>query len=470
MYNEYEDKVDLYLNPEVADINKVKADDMNYIKYNLPHISNEVDSSYNTNLIKTKNLCDEIFELGNINDSGVESTSTNTYRSVNYYNVKGGSTLICSYTATTGTKLNWVACYDENKTFITRLTDIQQTAFTLANNVAYIRIGFYKTSNIERSDFSDVMLVYGNTPETYEAFVTNSIVVENEKFTDTLNVGAFVDGTKRLNVLNSKNLLLNKQNSQTINGLTITRNSDGTLKINGTANAQTELYFIGDTSIYYLFDELKAGNTYTYSCVPNNSNNYKAYMTVKHSNNTYDYNEDSGNGVSVAIQSGDTYRIFLRIVNGATLDNIIFSPMIEKGNTKTSYEPYATPSIVVDNDEIYSKGVVLYSSSTGSNGSITLSDNVSNYKYLEIFFDSGSTASRVVSQKVDLSLGTGTSLFKWSCDSSGSVYAFIRDIKISGTTIENFSSGANYSAITYSATLSKTNTNSIYIFKVIGYK
>jgi hypothetical protein len=63
-------------------------------------------SNNNKILICNKNLCDEIFESGNINDNGQETTSSTTYRSTNYYKVASGQTLICSYNATADTNLN----------------------------------------------------------------------------------------------------------------------------------------------------------------------------------------------------------------------------------------------------------------------------------------------------------------------------------------------------------------------------
>lgn len=130
----------------------------------------QVVTGNNQVLVCGKNLCDGIFESGNINNSGSETTSSTTYRSTNYLAVKGGETLICSYTATTGTNLNICACYDKNKTFITRLTNLKTDPFTLPNNTAFIRLGFYKSGSISPSDFSNVMLVYGTTATPYEAY------------------------------------------------------------------------------------------------------------------------------------------------------------------------------------------------------------------------------------------------------------------------------------------------------------
>ena len=137
-----------------------------------PRYPQEVESVRGNNKLKIvgKNLCDGIWELGNIQDDGTEVSSTNTYKSVNYYTVKGGETLICSYIATSGTQLNWCACYDKNKIFMTRLTNLKKNPFTLPNNTVYIRIGFYKSGGISTDDFSDVMLEYGSQSTIYEPY------------------------------------------------------------------------------------------------------------------------------------------------------------------------------------------------------------------------------------------------------------------------------------------------------------
>ena len=49
-------------------------------------------------------------------------------------------------------------------------------------------------------------------------------------------------------------------------------------------------------------------------------------------------------------------------------------------------------------------GVVLYNNSTGTNGTVTLSDNINNYKYIEIFGYSNLFNSSIYT-KYDVNLG-----------------------------------------------------------------
>lgn len=381
---QYENKVALIENADIPDINKVKANDMNEIKQvvnenddkfltNGLNVSNELDEDYRVNLLKTKNLCDEIFELGNINDSGVESASTNTFRSVNYYNVKGGSTLICSYTATTGTKLNWVACYDENKTFITRLTDIQQTAFTLADNVAYIRIGFYKTSNIARNDFSDVMLVYGDTPETYEPFIPNQILVDNEKYTDTLNVGNVVDSRSRVNILYSKNLF----DKNAVSSLDAYISGVGTITND---NANKTIYI-----------PIKANTTYTISKVASQRFRVATYTSTPANGSTSSNVQTDNTGTKLTITSGANDNYLAVWLYNSGVDTLTYQQIIDS-LTIQEESSIITPSIYVDGEEIYSKiKITNYTYSGTTNELSNLTTNVSATNKIPVFADIGTT-------------------------------------------------------------------------------
>lgn len=113
----------------------------------------------------------------------------------------------------------------------------------------------------------------------------------------------------------------------------------------------------------------------------------------------------------------------------------------------------------------------LYENSSGSTGNITLSDDVSNYKFLEIYFGGGASANdRMDFVKVDLSLSKNVSLFKFSSDAGGTLYAQCRDVTISGTTISTLDSTRYWTATYTGSSWSKSANNSIYIKKVIGYK
>ncbi len=85
-------------------------------------------------------------------------------------------------------------------------------------------------------------------------------------------------------------------------------------------------------------------------------------------------------------------RPFTSVNSGiATLNSIYqYEMQLELGSTRTTYEEVKQYQILVDNEEIYSKQVVLWTnpspSSTFARQTITLSDSIVNYNYYEVIF------------------------------------------------------------------------------------
>lgn len=140
-------------------------------------------------------------------------------------------------------------------------------------------------------------------------------------------------------------------------------------------------------------------------------------------------------------------------------------------NTKTTDTLPVGSEVDFDGNEVPSGWTevnnVLYYNASGSNDTITLSDNVNNYDYLEIYY-SGNTPSNILTQKVDLKLGNGTILFMFNADNNGSMYFNTRSVSISGTTIST--NGTRYGTGQSGSWSNFSHTNNVYIYKVIGYK
>ena len=125
-----------------------------------------------------------------------------------------------------------------------------------------------------------------------------------------------------------KNLINNIATTQTINGITYTVNDDGSVLVNGTATALTILNIIGNNT--YI-----TRGIYTLSGCPSGG-----------SNNTYrlDINDgartewrDYGNSSAFALTSDTLIRnVRIRIAKGATIDNLLFKPMLEKRKSSNS--------------------------------------------------------------------------------------------------------------------------------------
>lgn len=119
----------------------------------------------------------------------------------------------------------------------------------------------------------------------------------------------------------------------TINGITYTPNSDGTIHVQGTATDRSQYYIVNQNAAYR--KEVKPG-TYVLSGCPagGSGNTYEMIM-----NGTGGNVIDQGDGVQFTV--AENKMIYLRfIVHAEQTVDITLHPMIEYGNVKTEYEPY----------------------------------------------------------------------------------------------------------------------------------
>ena len=128
-----------------------------------------------------------------------------------------------------------------------------------------------------------------------------------------------------------KNLLKNTAVTKTVNGVTFTVNSDGTITANGTATSRIIFLvgtaYISHTGNYTYTGTPSGGAASTYSMNYRNSN---AYKTV-----------ETGNGITTQFEGGKTYEAVIDIRSGVTISNLIFSPMLRDADiTDDTYEPY----------------------------------------------------------------------------------------------------------------------------------
>lgn len=133
-----------------------------------------------------------------------------------------------------------------------------------------------------------------------------------------------------------KNLLNIQTSSSSQFGITVTKNSDGTLTVNGTATADAAVIFNTTVTL--------AAGTYTLSGCPSGG-----------SSSTYNLNldqlstmRDNGSGVTFTLNAERTSTAYVSVKSGVTLNNVIFKPMIVSGSTSGDFEPYtgkkATPN------------------------------------------------------------------------------------------------------------------------------
>lgn len=119
---------------------------------------------------------------------------------------------------------------------------------------------------------------------------------------------------------------------------------------------------------------------------------------------------------------------------------------------------------------INTRVVTLYSDTTGTDGDVTLSDNVSNYSYLEVFGYEGINQTQVYT-KYDLSLSKNLNLFGGSIQQNGNLFRITASsYTVSGTTLTKKSANTGHANI-FTKTINEQNsTGDIKITKVLGIK
>ena len=178
------------------------------------------------------------------------------------------------------------------------------------------------------------------------------------------------DSIARLDNVVSRNLLnLYNFQSQTINGVTFTKNEDNSITINGTATQAFGVDFVRF--------KLKSG---TYHLALNETVTNDFYI--------YDYDTNTGiisnNSTATLTQDYNNVGFDTWINSGTTFNNVTIYPQLEEGSTATPYTPYLNLE-----EAMQSKGVILFDGATG--GNVVLSDTPSNYNTLDIYYNVGST-------------------------------------------------------------------------------
>ena len=143
-----------------------------------------------------------------------------------------------------------------------------------------------------------------------------------------------VTGNNKI-IVSGKNLLPPDNNtSTTINGVTFTRNSDGSVLVNGTATANTQYitsknFMLEDGKTYILSGCPNGGSTSTYML---NINQY--YNNTSHVLNNIGHNQK----FTYVLDSKNSNYIYIYIVSGTKCDNLLFKPMVSINGG--DYEPY----------------------------------------------------------------------------------------------------------------------------------
>lgn len=207
------------------------------------------------------------------------------------------------------------------------------TAITTAEN--------FDNSKWEQTNI--VEIVQSEKSKIYDLIEALSTPIVGEGENITLNDTAKkrfenfdIEGNSEQATRSGKNKLQNTLESQTINGLTVVVNDDKTIKINGTATANT-LLTIGTMTFI-------ANQQYYVSGCPSGGSDSTYRIDYRTSSDAVPFIE-YGQGATLNRTDDITLTAKIRIASGATLSNLIFAPMVTEGSTATPYEQYgASPS------------------------------------------------------------------------------------------------------------------------------
>ena len=220
---------------------------------------------------------------------------------------------------------------------------------------------------ITQNDLDGTVYLYGNRfidGETEQCILTNfRITRKNEDLFEPYTGGQpspSPDYPQPIEVIEEdfnitscgKNLLPNNITSQTINGLTITKNDDNSVTINGTTTAYTALSFIenfilpkGDYTLSYHYNGQFPEQGSIWTIATDLEDNQIFGFPIDY-NSTKTLNENTTfSKIGIAIQTDKE------------INNLTLYPMIEQGIEATEYEPYqgTTTAIVLPDEQFAAK-------------------------------------------------------------------------------------------------------------------
>ena len=191
----------------------------------------------------------------------------------------------------------------------------------------------YKTAELTEGQITDVIgvndiVIKGNTSQDGEPTPSSPIDV---------NV---VSGNNVIRT-NNKNLLPNNAQNLTQNGVTFTVNKDKSIKINGTASANTDIYLFGGTTDRGNYLHFSKG---TYSLSTPDSKFY--YIAREKTKGALIGNS----AILQALASDDCYfyGFFIRANQNSVFNNFVINPQLEKGSTATTYETHQGKELPLD--------------------------------------------------------------------------------------------------------------------------
>lgn len=161
---------------------------------------------------------------------------------------------------------------------------------------------------------------------TQELSITDGYAQLTDTATKRLD-SLVIKGNTVQNSTKGLNLIKCTPKTTTINGITMVNNDDGTYTVNGTATNDFDIALAPYTTKQNIY--------YTLSGCPSGGSKTTYYLEPR----GYDY--DTGRGITIINQNED-FSNYIRIVikKDVTVNNLLFKPMFNEGQTAQPFEPY----------------------------------------------------------------------------------------------------------------------------------
>lgn len=298
-----------------------------------------------------------------------------------------------------------------------------------------------------------MLTTYGRTAFIIEEIANNNIgdisIEEKQPSAITAVYDPAVAGTSGNWTLPETNVStdypINSVTSQTGTGLTLDVENNCITVGKGIS---TVLVF---TKVTYVTNQSGSDKTWATYITKNRANYSQATFTP-----TVNVHNNINNSVILNVEEGDQIRIAFYGQAGDLVGRVT--------NTNISV-------VELTNNTVVSEGnneVVLYDNEEGTNGEVTLSDSVANYRYIEIFHMN--TAKKYcASQKIYNANNRGVDMQIMITADAYNIYFQTCRANIVNNKITPTAYGNNWWKISSGTINVDTATNSVYIYRVVGY-
>ena len=236
----------------------------------------------------------------------------------------------------------------------------------------------YTVSNLVFKPMLCTAEAYAISPEFVPYAPTNRELFENK--TDKAETAAIVN-------VGAKNVLNVTATSKEVNGITFTVNDDNSVTINGTATARAQFQLAPSALMPNLQGYILNG------AVVNDSG---AAIKFQYSASPWtSFANDSGNGAVIGnYNNANSIAVFIDVPNGATVNNLVFKPMIRNPNIEDdTYVPYGMTNVELTDSVESNKAGIGVVSNRGSKNQLDVSQTPSSMNAGNITITKGADGS-----------------------------------------------------------------------------